>query len=682
MRNTEELLGPAGALARSFPEYESRPGQLAMAAAVERCLAHEHTLICEAGTGTGKTLAYLVPALLSGKKVVVSTATRALQDQIFEHDLPLIEKTLGISADAALMKGLGNYICRRRYREYVVSGEAESQPDRFLLPTLRDWVAGSSTGDIAELQSITESSPLLAAVVASADTRVGSSCPHFDECFVTRMRRRAEQARIVVVNHHLFFADLALRGPHPAKVIPDYDAVIFDEAHQLEDVATNFFGARLASAALSRFFSEVERHFRSVVDYDVRAQVARATMFEHAGTNLESMRRALVRRESATQGRIEISSGHWTGELRDCWFRLDQSLEMIELEAQTVRSRIVSEPGRNTQQQTEVLELDSRRAKQYRDRLALLVEGRSGTVSWLELTPRGFVLSASPIDLAEVFRSAVFDTVPAVVLTSATLATGQARSTSSLIVGSADRAESSPFEFLRGRLGLDQGRVHVEELIVDSPFDFESRALFYTPTDLPPPGSSGYLDAAASRIVELVDIAEGGAFILTTSLRAMTLFATILRRERPERDIMVQGEGAKARLLGRFRDVTRGVLVATLGFWEGVDVPGEALRLVVLDKIPFSLPTDPIVAARARELERQGRNPFMELFIPAAAITLKQGFGRLIRRRTDYGAVALLDSRIEHKAYARHLTLTLPPAKRTRELQDVRLLFESMRSRS
>ncbi len=680
MRKVDKLLGPGGPLARTMAGYEPRPSQLAMAEAVEQCLADEHILICEAGTGTGKTLAYLVPALTSGKKVVVSTATRALQDQIFEHDLPLIEQTLGLPVHAALMKGLGNYVCRRRYREFIASELADQEAFYGMVPKLREWVARTQSGDIAEFADVAEGDPLLGAVVASADTRLGSACPHFEECFVTQMRARAERARIVVVNHHLFFADLALRGPHPGKVIPDYDVVIFDEAHQLEDVATQFFGTRLTSAAIARLLTEVERHLAAVPELDSRAHEARLAVFEQARVRLDELRQNLAQSADGAQGRLPIDRQAWIGSLREAWFRMDHSLELIELEARTGAGRIVAAPRRDGRVSTETLELDARRTKQCRDRLADLVEGGGDRVSWLELGPRSFGLSASPIDLARRFRESIFQRVPAVVLTSATLATRRAMGGGDSAQGAARTESGSPFGFFRSRLGLDEVEQKVVELVVDSPFDYSSRAIFYTPTDLPVPRSSEYLDAAAARIVELVEIADGGAFVLTTSLRAMSAFAASLREACSDREVLLQGEGPKPQLLNRFRETRRAVLVATLGFWEGVDVPGEALRLVILDKIPFAVPTDPIVQARARELERQGHNPFMELFLPAAAITLKQGFGRLIRKRDDYGVVALLDPRIGHKSYGHRLAQTLPAARRSSELRDVEELFRRMRS--
>ncbi len=681
MSRSQELLGPSGPLARSLPGYEVRPGQLEFAGAVERCLAEEHVLICEAGTGTGKTLAYLVPAVLSGRRVIVSTATRALQHQIFEFDLPLIRDALGIDVNAALMKGIGNYVCRRRYREHVNGEHMENLLGLQQLHRMREWMASTVTGDVAELTDIPETDPLLGEVVSSTETRIGRRCSHFEECFVTRMRAKAEQARIIVVNHHLFFADLALRGPHPGRVIPNYDAVIFDEAHQLEDVASFFLGTRLASAALSRLFAETERHLSSVLELDQRIHEARMTLFGQARERLDELRRSLERTVNGASGRVPLEPEAWVGALRDRWLAMDHSLERIELEVRAVLGGLSTESRLKGQLSADVLELDATRTHSFRTRLSELAEGRDHSVYWLELSGRSFVLSSSPMEMSRIFQKSIFQVVPSVVLTSATLATHSSSGEPGPSSDAVAPSQRTAFRFVRSRLGLDEMGAAVREMVVESPFDYASRALFYTPTDLPLPGSKTFLPAAAERIVELVEVADGGAFVLTTSFKAIAAFADTLRARCPERELLVQGDGPKPALLRRFREAGAAVLVATLGFWEGVDVPGHALRLVILDKIPFAVPTEPIVQARAREIERQGRNAFLELFLPAAAITLKQGFGRLIRTRSDYGTVALLDPRIELKPYGRQLARALPGARRTRSLADVRDHFERMRGR-
>jgi ATP-dependent DNA helicase DinG len=499
------------------------------------------------------------------------------------------------------------------------------------------------------------------------------------------MKREAEAAQIVVVNHHLFFADLALRGPHPARVIPDYDAVVFDEAHQLEDIATDFFGIRVSQQRIDRILRDGERaalaagvadplfggaNLRAVTE-DVRAS-ARA-LFD-----------ALARETRSNEGRTSVERDVWQGTLGQCWHRLDGALEAYTASMDSIRGRLsnpavqrsLSRPG-----SLDALELASRRSESIREQLAAIVEGARGRVTWFERSSQNTVLSSSPIDVASVFRARVFETIPAVVLTSATLTNSPGRS------DSAPAADAMPtlsgaapgsFTFVRERLGVPDSGVSITELVVPSPFDFERRSLFYTPRDLPPPSAGDFIAKAARRIHELIEITQGGAFVLTTSLRSMRALHTELERRLVGRKVLMQGQMPKGALVGTFRALGDAVLVATSSFWEGVDVPGRALRLVVLEKIPFPVPTDPIVQARTMALESEGKNPFMEYHVPAAALTLKQGFGRLIRSRSDAGVVALLDQRVHHRGYARRLLSSLPGAHRTDELAGVRRFWERL----
>jgi len=654
-----ELLGDDGPLAASLPHYESRPGQLQMAAAVERALADQRILLCEAGTGTGKTLAYLVPAILSGKKVVVSTATRALQEQIATRDLPLIEEHLGLDAQAAVMKGLGNYLCLRRFEEQRYQTLDPSR--EAALVHIEEWRQRTLSGDVSELGELPEDDPIWRDVTSSSDTRVGPGCKHFDECFVTRMRRDAEAARLVIVNHHLFFADLALRGPHPGRVLPDYDAVIFDEAHQLEDIATDFFGVRVSSARIEAILKDLER---ILVGASEPALGAGAIQGARRASDAFWARLA-VQAEASTSpdARVAIERDVWSGELAARWHELDSALEGVVGLAESTRGRLTAGSSRLRQDPRAVadaLEIASRRVTSLREQLAVAIDGGPGRVTWLEAGARSWTLSSTPVDVSGLFRDLVFESVPAVVLTSATLATG------------ALRPDESPFAYLRARLGLDGDRVEVNEALIDSPFDFPNNALFYTPRDLPEPSDPAFIELASRRIVELTELTDGGAFVLTTSLRSMRGLHAALRGRLGGRELLLQGEAPKSALLERFRSDGRAVLVATSSFWEGVDIPGHALRLVVLEKIPFAVPTDPIVRARSARLEEQGENPFMKLFVPAAALALKQGFGRLIRTRADFGVVALFDDRVHRKSYGKRVLAALPPARRTDDLAMVR----------
>jgi ATP-dependent DNA helicase DinG len=660
-----ELLGPGGPLAAGLSSYEARPAQLAMAEAVERALADDRVLLAEAGTGTGKTLAYLVPAILSGKKVVVSTATRALQEQIFYKDLPLIEKTLGLRPNAALMKGLANYVCKRRHAELRASPDASTAPVSRALSLVERWIGDSDGGDISEIEGLSEDDPIVARFTSGSETRIGQSCQFYSECFVTRMKRAAEAAKIIVVNHHLFFADLALRGAHPGRVIPDYDAVIFDEAHQLEDVATTFFGVRVSEARVGRLLRDVEavlfafdRHgFKSARIVDA-ARNAAATFF------------ATVLRDAGTPDeRMTLERDFWTGERQEAWHRIDDTLDGVHALAESMRAelcagghtRIGAIRGPDVRALADGLEVAARRAEELRQDLATIVDGASGRITWIDVGARSSALSSSPVDLSSLLRARLFEVMPSAILTSATLANGPS-----------GVAGPQAFSFVRSRLGLDGDTISVTELVVPSPFDYAERALLYLPRDLPDPRDAAFLDAAAERSAELVEITGGGAFVLTTSLRAMRALHRALAGRLGRYRVFLQGDAPKTALLERFRASGDAVLVATASFWQGVDVPGDALRLVVLEKVPFPVPSDPVILARARALENEGKKPFFDLHVPLAKIALKQGFGRLIRTSADRGVVALLDERVHRMGYGRELLAALPPARRTSDLEDVK----------
>ncbi len=637
-----------------------------MADAVERMLAEDRVLLCEAGTGTGKTLAYLVPAILSGRKVVVSTATRALQEQIASHDLPLIQRVLGLDPRAAVMKGLSNYLCRRRFQEFRSSAESLRPTWARSLGAVESWAQQTETGDIVELASLAEGDAIWREVTSSSETRIGVRCPHYEECFATRMKRDAEAARLVIVNHHLFFADLALRGPHPARVIPDYDAVIFDEAHRLEDIATDFFGVRVSRSRFESLFRDAERA--------LRASGLADPLFGGGEGLVESARAAsigfwkeLAKAVNGPDGRTTLERDIWVGELEASWHTLDSTLDGLSQFARAKRGAVGEDGGPKALAIAEAVDLVERRTQSARDDLATAIEGSAGRVTWFDSSGRSPALSSSPVDMSHILKDRLFESVPAVALTSATLASTDADGT----VG---------YKYLRSRVGLAGDDVLVDEAIVASPFEFEASALFYTPQDLPPPNDVAFLPRAVERIVELVNITDGGAFVLTTSLRSMRALGRGLRQRLAERSILIQGEGPKASLLGRFRGEGNSVLVATMSFWEGVDVPGRALRLVVLEKIPFAVPTDPVGKARAQAIEDSGGNAFLEFQVPAAAITLKQGFGRLIRTRADRGIVALLDERVHSRAYGEQLLQSLPPARRVDSIQEASRLWQQMQS--
>lgn len=626
------LLGPTGPLARAVSGYEHRPGQIRMARAVQEVLEHDGVLLIEAGTGTGKTWAYLIPAVLSGRRVLVSTGTRALQDQIIKKDLPALDAHLGLGVEAACVKGLANYLCRRRFDELSKSAGAAEPRFARSLPVLRKWIETTDTGDKADLSSIAEEDPIWARVVSGSDTRIGARCDYYDECFVTQVRRRAEEAQLVVVNHHLFFADLALRDTGFASVLPDYDTVIFDEAHQLEDTATLFFGTRLSTAMIERLV----RDARVALGGERSGDGHDARLLSQVLERSSSFFGALPRQ--ANGGRAPLA----TQDIPDqALFALDNTLAELGATCRNLR------PPREN-----VLQI-ARRADQLRHALGSLEA--PGHVSWAEAGGRSPSVGSSPIDVGPLLRERLHQRVPCLVFTSATLTTG------------------GDFRFVKRRLGIE---AEVGEEVVESPFRYEDQAALYAPLHLPDPRTSDFPDAAAKEILELIRLSDGGAFVLSTSIRMMHLLARRVGDEL-DHEWFVQGDAPKQTLLDRFRDSVNAVLFATASFWEGVDVPGSALRLVIIDKLPFDVPTDPIVAARCARLDQAGESSFMGYLVPAAALSLKQGFGRLIRTTQDRGVVAILDSRIRKKGYGKVFLRSLPPARVCDTIDEVRELLIS-----
>jgi ATP-dependent DNA helicase DinG len=639
---SRDVLGPEGTLAKKLPGYEIREVQMQMAEAVEQALDRDQPLICEAGTGTGKTLAYLVPALLSGRKVVVSTATKALQEQIFEKDLPLLQRTAGLRVRAVMVKGLNNYVCLRKYNEFRSSAEALRPQHASALRSVEPWVQETETGELSELVTLQEDHPIRLEIASSSETRVGSGCPYYEDCFITRMKREAEQAQLLVVNHHLFFADLALKGPHQGGALPAYDVVIFDEAHQVEDIATQFFGTRVSSSRLELFLRDAERTFLATPGkHDTKHTLRLMTQGREAAQGFFQQFQMVGQNDG---GKSLLSREQWQHEHNQAYFRLDNVLGAIENHAELIGS-------------SESLDIVARRAKTLRDDLAKIIALQDAHVTWLETGARNTALGASPIAIASILHDKLFEPNPSVILTSATLST------------------QGGFEFFKQRIGLDKSIAEVNELIVESPFDYTNRALLYLPTHLPECSNPGFTPKAANCVWELLQSNTGGSFVLCTSVRSMhSLYQELLRlRVGP---LFLQGQAPKQALLRKFRAAKHGVLVATMSFWEGVDVPGEALRLVVIDKVPFPVPSDPVVHARSLALEEAGHNPFMKYHVPMAAITLKQGFGRLLRTLSDIGVVAILDRRIVTKGYGKRLLSTLPNVPRTGDIQDVHAFFQ------
>jgi ATP-dependent DNA helicase DinG len=653
-----DLLAPGGGLSRAIPHYEDRAEQRAMSAAVARALTDARPLIVEAGTGTGKTLAYLVPALASGKRVVVSTGTRALQDQIARHDVPLLRSILARPFSAVVLKGVANYVCRRKLAELAARNATRATRD-VVIDALVDWAEHSETGDRAEVEWLAEAAPLWAESTTTPDARIGPRCPHFTRCFVTQARRLADQAQLVLVNHHLYLADRALRAGSPgARILPDHEAVIFDEAHQLEDVATEHFAARVSTHRLAELVRDAQLALAAMPLWTGRAADDTIRSVERAGIALFSLLRAALVTGDSHDGRVPLPPGLFEhADRQAAWFRLDSALEEL---ARTAEAE--SEPPPDAADGAAAITGDdvhagpraalaglARRARSLRDDLATIAEQRQRShVYWGETRPTGTVLTASPIDVADLMRRHVLYAGPTAILTSATL------------------TAASSFDYARSRIGLDDA----DELTVASPFDYARQAMLYVPRDLPSVGA-GFTAEAATRTRDLLAITAGRAFLLFTSHRALREAAARLDDLPFPR--LIQGDAPRATLIDRFRATPHAVLFGTSSFWEGVDVPGDALSLVVIDKLPFAPHTDPLVAARMQSCAEAGGDPFAQIQLPAAAIALKQGFGRLIRRRDDRGIVALLDGRVVSRNYGRTFLASLPDGlPRSSSLEQVR----------
>lgn len=631
----ENFLGPNGRFSELLEGYEHRESQIAMAEAVHDVLVRGGKLVVEAGTGTGKTMAYLLPALLKGDRVIVSTGTRNLQDQIFEKDLPLLERALGRPIRATVMKGLTNYLCLRRTDELLKSARAEEPAIKKKLPLIERFMGETQTGDRAELRELPEDDPVWGHVASSTETRIGPRCSFHEDCYITRMRRRAEESELIIVNHHLFFADLAMRlGRAGTGIIPDYETVIFDEAHQIEDTATLFFGVQVTRTRAERLHRDAARAAEAKGGA-LLVQSSLRTILDDLKTKTTEFFAALPRPSEGR--RLNFDPSMLKGHLKDAYLAFDTALEALESHASLHAI------------ESEALTQIARRASSLRDDLAQILDAVDGpSVAWVARDRDSVSLGASPLEIGPILESHLFESLHAAVLTSATLSV------------------DDDLEFISGRLGVRDGI----ELILPSPFDYRNQAGLYIARELPEPRHPDYLDDAAHEVKRLIEITRGGAFVLTTSYRVMNFLRQELAESLPY-PLLIQGEAPKAELLERFRESGDAVLFATSSFWEGVDVPGAALRLVILDKLPFGAPDDPLLQARGRRLEERGESAFRKLSLPDAALNLKQGFGRLIRTRKDRGIVAILDPRLVKKGYGRVLLRSLPPASRLNSFAEV-----------
>ncbi|MBV8859805.1 MAG: ATP-dependent DNA helicase [Acidobacteria bacterium] len=637
-----------------------------MAEAVLRAFEERRHLIVEAGTGTGKTLAYLVPAIAAavsrGGRVVVSTGTKNLQEQLMEKDIPFLQRVLPKKFSAAYMKGRGNYVCLSRMKRAEHSPVLEGLDDVDYFDAVRRWSRDSQTGDRAELTELPESLSFWRHIDARSEICTGQKCAEYDACYVTRMRQRATDADIVIVNHHLFFADLALRGGEFGQVIPDYSAVIFDEAHQVEDVAAEYFGAQVSNFQLEDMLRDLQ--MLPITDSGLNRELTRSA--NRVGRFAEQFWMGFARESREGEGRFPIVPGTFArrgrdGEIEatplgDAYLALDGALQRMETTLDVIREK-----------PPEVENL-VRRLRETRFNLEFIVAGDDRRyVYWVERRGRGTFLRASPIDVSTLLQDKLFDRVETVVLTSATL------------------ASAGSFDFIKRRLGLaaevddesnEDGAGKTDELVASSGYNYEEQAVLYLPPRMPDPRSPAWADRAAAEVIDLLNISQGRAFVLSTSLSGMRALYERVQKE-VDFPCFVQGSMAKAGLLEKFRTTPNAVLFATASFWQGVDVRGEQLSCVIIDKLPFAVPTDPVVAARQRFIEEQGGSSFYEYSVPQAIITLKQGLGRLIRSTTDRGLLAVLDPRLRTASYGRLFLQSLPPCRITSDLRDAAAVFES-----
>jgi ATP-dependent DNA helicase DinG len=653
-----EFFAPGGVLARSPLPYEYRPGQLEMAKAVERAMAERRHLIVEAGTGTGKTLAYLLPALRTGQRVIISTGTKALQDQLFFRDVPFLQTLLG-DLRVCYMKGRANYLCRHKLvtlrTQPILSGLEEIDQYR----QIAEWEQETETGDRAELSGLPEASALWGKLDARSDACLGQTCPSYQRCFITEMRRRALESDIIIVNHHLFFADLAVKremaGAPDAGILPETAAVVFDEAHELEEVASNYFGLSVSNIRFEELARDTDTLLRGkegALGLPALTQQLRdrARMF-FAGLPMAGDGRQPF---SAREEFLETQGDLYTG-VRATLRRIEDEIGNLKEvdEAQGLRKRV----GRLRSELEFLMESNASNIVYWLERRVYGGNERDGAARPGFGSGRGQTRStfvqATPIDVSELLHELVFETIPTVVLTSATLTV------------------QGGFEHMRKRLGLTEAR----ELVVPSHFKYPEQALLYLPPEMPDPREPEFPAAAAERIRRVLDITKGRAFCLFTSYSAMR---DLYERLLPVLDwpILLHGTAPRKALLDEFRATPNSVLFGTSSFWQGVDVQGEALSCVIIDRLPFAVPNDPVVQARMKAIEDAGGKPFFEYQVPEAVLTLKQGFGRLIRSLEDRGVLVLLDPRIRRQRYGQTFLASLPPYRMTTDITDVQKFFD------
>jgi ATP-dependent DNA helicase DinG len=673
------VFADGGTLSDTLPGFEPRHGQRRMAEAVASVLDTGGTLLTEAGTGTGKTLAYLVPAILSGQRVLISTGTKNLQEQIFFKDIPALERSLGVAFSATLMKGRSNYLCLHRFHtmegayestgmfeasELVDHGAASESEKSIFLPVIRDWVARTQSGDRAELADLPEDLALWNHISATADTCLGTECPQYTECFVTKMRQRAAESDVVIVNHHLLCADASVRRGNFGEVIPGCTSLVVDEAHQLEDVATQYFGLAFSTYRFDDFLRDADRSLSEARGSDGAAdtawdpqQIERAVRsLTRVGDRGRHFFQRLTEARQAGPPNQESRTRYTDATIADYLedgASLAGAIESFEATLSLMLQGLDSSPVAPADGSTESLQTLQRRAGELHRDLRLLLRGDDpDLVYFLETRGRAIFLRAAPVDVSRLVRETLFDRFRSVILTSATLAV------------------DNSFAYVKGRLGVREA----DELCVPGEFDYASQALLYLPRRMPPPKSPGFAGAVAIEAIDILRRTRGRAFVLFTSYAVLRAVQRELEVTLPY-PLLVQGQAPRTTLLQMFRSTPNAVLLATSSFWQGVDVAGEALSCVIVDKLPFASPGDPVTAARIDTINAKGGDAFGDYQVPLAILTLQQGLGRLIRHRSDRGVLAVLDPRLRTTGYGRRFLSALPPAPVTHDLDAISRFF-------
>jgi ATP-dependent DNA helicase DinG len=635
----ERFFSEQSPLATEVASFRPREQQREMALAVAEAIRGNEILVVEAGTGTGKTFAYLVPALLAGGKVIISTGTKNLQDQLFQKDLPMVRDALKAPVSVALLKGRANYVCHYHLERALSDGRFATREDIKHLGKIKHYAKVSDSGDKGGLADVPENAPIWMHVTSTRDNCLGQECPNHKECFVLKARSDAMKADIVVVNHHLFFADVMLRDEGVAELLPACNTVIFDEAHQLPETASLFFGESLSTTLLLDLARDTRLEAAASAK-DFAPLPKACDELDKAARDL----RLVFKKEGRLPAIATADFKEWPGALKTLSEKLTQLNGMLEKQAE----------------RSEGLENCWQRAQALAQQLSKWQKGdEPDQVKWLEIFHHSLQLNTTPLSIAEIFEKQIVGSARAWIFTSATLAVKQ------------------DFSHYQGEMGL----LKAKTACWDSPFNYAEQALLYVPTNLPEPNSDGYTEAVVQAALPLIEASKGRAFFLFTSLRAMQRAHEILQAEFDRRGwdypLLLQGEGSRSELLTRFRTLGNAVLLGSQSFWEGVDVRGEALSLVIIDKLPFAPPDDPVLAARIAQLNKQGRNAFMEYQLPRAIITLKQGAGRLIRDETDRGVLMICDPRLISKPYGKRIWQSLPPMKRTRAEAEAVAFFKT-----